>query len=224
MRNGTPGFCPDRLIEARAARAITQVALAELTGRTSSSISRWEAGDQSPEPEALQALSRALNLPMSFFLRAKPDHGSAPMFARSMASATQSIRRRVCARLRWAQDVSLALQDYLDLPEVSVPRLEVGDYREIRPEDIEQIALECRRSWGLGLGPISDLILVLENAGICVIKDQVDSASMDGLSNWSAADGRPYILIAKDKQTCARSRLDAAHELGHLVLLTRSWR
>jgi Zn-dependent peptidase ImmA (M78 family) len=41
---------------------------------------------------------------------------------------------------------------------------------------------------------------------------------MDGLSHWSDADHRPYVLIASDKDTCARSRLDAAHELGHLVL------
>jgi Zn-dependent peptidase ImmA (M78 family) len=41
---------------------------------------------------------------------------------------------------------------------------------------------------------------------------------MDGLSNWSAADGRPYIFIARDKDVCVRSRMDAAHELGHLVL------
>ena len=196
MRNGTPGFCPDRLIEARGARGLTQVALAELTGRTSSSISRWEAGDQSPEPEALQGLSRALNLPMSFFLRSTPEHGDAPMFARSMASTTQSVRRRVYARLRWAQEISLTLQEFLDLPEVSVPRIDVADYREIRPDDIERMALECRRAWGLGMGPVADLVLVLENAGICVVKEQVDSASMDGLSNWSSADGRPYILLS----------------------------
>jgi Zn-dependent peptidase ImmA (M78 family)/transcriptional regulator with XRE-family HTH domain len=221
MRNGTPGFQESRLIEARDSRGLTQVALAELINRTSSSISRWEGGGQSPEPEALDGLARALNLPMAFFLRPQPEHGDGPMFFRSMASTTQMLRRRVRARLRWAQDISLSLQNWLDLPVVDVPLLEITDYREIRDEDIEGVANECRARWGLGSGPISDVLLVLENAGITVVKEEVGSAAMDGLSNWSEADQRPYILIAKDKDTCVRSRLDAAHELGHLVLHRR---
>lgn len=221
MRNGTPGFQAARLVEARDARGLSQVGLAELIGRTSSSISRWESGAQLPEPEPLAALARALNLPVSFFLRPQPDHGPAPMFFRSMASTAQALRRRARSRLRWAQDIALDLQEWLDLPDVDVPHLEVEDYRDIREQDIERMAVECRRRWNLGLGPISDVLLVLENAGICVVKEEMGSVTMDGLSNWSDADHRPYILIASDKDTCVRSRLDAAHELGHLVLHRR---
>jgi Zn-dependent peptidase ImmA (M78 family)/DNA-binding XRE family transcriptional regulator len=218
MRSGTPGFRAERLVEARDSRGLTQVALADLINRTSSSISRWEAGDQSPEPDALDALARALNLPVAFFLRAQPDHGAAPMFYRSMASTTQSVRKRSQARLRWAQDISLELQEWLDLPEPNVPDLDVRDHREIRDEDIERMANECRTRWSLGQGPIADMLLVLENAGVIVVKEEVGTAKMDGVSNWSTADGRPYTLIARDKATLVRSRMDAAHELGHLVL------
>lgn len=218
MRTGVPGFSPQRLVEARAARGLTQVALADLSGRTSSSISRWEAGDQLPEIDALQAVARGLNLPVSFFLNPPSDHGSAPMFARSMAAATKSVRSRVEARLRWAQDISLVLQESLDLPEANVPQIGASDFREIRDADIERMAIECRNAWGLGLGPISDLLLVMENAGVIVVKEKIDAGTMDGLSNWSDIDRRPYVFLATDKQTCARSRLDAAHELGHLVL------
>ncbi|MEQ8966440.1 MAG: XRE family transcriptional regulator [Azospirillaceae bacterium] len=218
MRNGTPGFRAERLVEARDSRGLTQVALAELINRTSSSISRWEGGEQTPEPEAAEALARALNVPVAFFLRPLPDHGPAPMFFRSMASTTQSLRKRAQARMRWAQDISLSLQEWVDLPEVNVPRLDVTDHREIRDEDIEYMANECRAAWELGAGPIADMLLVAENAGIAVVKEEVGTVKMDGLSNWSTADGRPYVLIARDKDTCVRSRMDAAHELGHLVL------
>lgn len=218
MRIGTPRFQPERLIEARDARGLTQVALAELVNRKSSSISRWESGIHPPEPEVLDALGKALNMPVAFFMRPVRSHGSAPLFFRSMASTTQTIRKRTEVRLRWAQDISLKLQESVDLPEVNVPYLNVGDYREIRDEDIEQAANQCRKHWDLGFGPISDLLLALENAGIIVVKEDVGTAKMDGLSNWSAADDRPYMLIAKDKDTCVRSRMDAAHELGHLVL------
>lgn len=218
MRNGIPGFQANRLTEARESRGLTQLALAELATRTSSTISRWENGGQLPEPDALESLAKVLNLPVAYFLKSTPDHGDAPIFFRSMASSTQSLRRRARARLRWAQDIALTLQEWVDLPVLDVPVLEVRDHRDIRDADIENMANECRTRWGLGLGPISDVLLVLENAGICVVKEEVGSARMDGLSNWSAMDGRAYMLIAKDKDTCVRSRMDAAHELGHLVL------
>ncbi|MDA8248901.1 MAG: XRE family transcriptional regulator [Rhodospirillales bacterium] len=221
MRNGTPGFQAERLVEARDSRGLTQVALADLINRTSPSISRWESGNQSPEPEALDTLARALNLPVSFFLRPKPDHGGRPMFFRSMASTTQALRRRTCGRLHWAEDISLVLQEWLDLPVVDVPQFEATDYREIGDADIERMASECRKRWNLGNGPIADVLLVMENAGICIVKEEVGSVAMDGLSHWSECDRRPYVLIASDKDTCARSRLDAAHELGHLVLHRR---
>ena len=218
MRSGTPGFQAARLVEARDSRGLMQVALANLIDRTSSSISRWEAGDYAPEPDALEVLAKAMNLPISFFLREQPDHGTAPMFFRSMASTTQAVRKRSQARLRWAQDISLSLQEWVDLPEPNIPRLQADDHRKIRDEDIERIADECRASWKLGKGPISDIVLVLENAGIVVVKEEVGTAKMDGVSNWSQADGRLYTLIASDKATCVRSRMDAAHELGHMVL------
>ena len=218
MRSGTPGFRGERLVQARDSRGLTQVALAQLISRNSSSISRWEGGAQSPEPQALEALAGALDVPVAFFLRPLQG-GAAPMFFRSMASSTQSLRKRTRARLRWAQEIVLSLQEWVNLPEVNVPCLEdVTDYREIGDAAIETMANRCRAVWELGAGPIADLLLVLENAGVVVIKDEVGSVKMDGLSNWSTADNRPYVLIARDKDTCVRSRMDAAHELGHLVL------
>ena len=219
MRSGTPGFRGERLAQARDARGLTQVALARLIERSSSSISRWEGGEQSPEPQALAALATELEVPVAFFLRPLRDNGPAPTFFRSMASTTQSLRRRTRARLRWAQEIALSLQEWVDLPEVDVPLLEgVSDYREIGDRDIEAMANECRSVWELGGGPITDVLLVLENAGVVVVKEEVGSVRMDGLSTWWAADSRPYVLIARDKDTCVRSRMDAAHELGHLVL------
>lgn len=218
MRSKTPGLQVERLVEARDSRSLTQVALADLINRTRSSISRWEAGEQSPEPEALEALAKATNLPITFFLRPQPDYGQSPMFFRSMASTTQAVRKRSQTRLRWAQEISLSLQEWVDLPAPNVPPIDAENHRELRDEDIERIANEYRALWSLGKGPVSDMLLVLENAGIVVIKEEVGTVKMDGVSNWSGADDRPYMLIARDKATCVRSRMDAAHELGHLVL------
>jgi Zn-dependent peptidase ImmA (M78 family) len=113
----------------------------------------------------------------------------------------------------------LTLQDYLTLPVCNVPDLMGSrDFRTLEDADIEKIAKECRRYWGLGDGPISDIHLLMENHGVIVIHDEVGSATMDGLSAWSTADGRAYIYVAIDKPSAVRSRFNVAHELAHLVL------
>ena len=167
----------------------------------------------------MDSLCRALNLPYSYFVRSMPQHGDAPLFFRSMVAATKAARGKAKARLRWAQEITLILQDYLDLPVCNVPDLMgTRDFRTLDDTDIERMATECRRYWGLGDGPISDIHLLMENHGIIVVHDEVGSAAMDGLSAWSVADNRAYIYVAIDKPSAVRSRFNVAHELAHLIL------
>lgn len=220
MRQGIPGFVPERLTEAREARDMTQVTLAQLIGKSSStSIGRWERGEQLPEPPTVDALCRALNLPYPYFTRPMPQHGDGSLFFRSMVAATKAARRKARARLRWAQEIALILQDYLELPACNAPDLMgARDFRTLEDTDIERIASECRRYWGLGDGPISDIHLLMENHGILIVHDEVGSGSMDGLSAWSMADNRAYIYVAVDKPSAVRARFNVAHELAHLIL------
>lgn len=219
MRQGVPGFIPQRLVEAREARGLTQTALAQHIGKSGPTISRWEAGAQQPEPAALEEVGRVLGLPLSYFTRQPIEHGNAPLFFRSMVATTEAARQKARVRLRWAQEISLILQDCVDLPVSRLPNL-VGDrdFRTFDDSEIEDIATQCRRYWGLGDGPISNLHLLLENQGIVVVHDEVGSAKMDGLSSWSEADGRGYIYVAIDKPSAVRGRFNLAHELGHLIL------
>lgn len=220
MRQGIPGFIPERLIEAREARDITQVSLAQLIGKSNStSIGRWERGEQSPEPSVMESLCHALNVPYPYFMRPMAQHGDGSLFFRSMAAATKSARGKAQARLRWAQEITLILQDYLDLPVCNVPDfMGERDFRTLEDTDIEKIATECRRFWGLGDGPISDIHLLTENHGIVIVHDEVGSGTMDGLSAWSMADNRAYIYLAIDKPSAVRARFNVAHELAHLIL------
>lgn len=220
MRQGIPGFVPQRLIEAREARDMTQVTLAQLIGKSSStSIGRWERGEQLPEPLTVDALCRALSLPTAYFLRPMPQHGDGPFFFRSMVAATKAARQKARARLGWAQQIILILQEYLELPACDVPELMGNrDFRTLEDTDIERMATECRRYWGLGDGPISDIHLLMENHGIIIVHDEVGSGTMDGLSAWSKADNRAYIYVAVDKPSAVRARFNVAHELAHLIL------
>lgn len=218
MRNGVQNFQPARMLQAREARGLTQAAVAGLTNKSPPTVSKWENGSQTPEPPALAVLAAALNVPEQFLLRPVLDVGDSPYFFRSNAAITkeaQSIARR---RLEWLNEVSIALQDWVDWPAVTVPRLGSGDYRKLSDADIESFASECRRMWRLGAGPIENVVLAMENAGIICVREELGYDRMDGVSKWFESDGRPYVFLSSDKANAVRSRFDAAHELGHLVM------
>ena len=83
-------------------------------------------------------------------------------------------------------------------------------------DDIEEAAACLRRDWGLGQGPIENLIDLLEGNGIVVARLLEDCKSLDAFSTWQK--DRPFIFLNTEKGSPSRSRFDAAHELGHLIL------
>ena len=220
MREGSAKFIATRLREARDARGIhTLTSLASLVGVDTSAASRWEAGTTVPSPEKVLDIARALNVRPSYFFRPHFEHGEAPVFLRSLASARKRDLARQRARLRWLQEVSQVVQHYVELPPVNLPATVANiDYRQLRDEDLEGIAGDLRAHWRLGNQPIADVVEVVERAGFVVGRDEMGTTALDGLCNWSAFDDRPYLLLAEDKMSFFRRQMDAAHEMAHAIL------
>jgi Zn-dependent peptidase ImmA (M78 family) len=126
-------------------------------------------------------------------------------------------RALLYARAEWLAEVAAQLETYVDYPVINVPRMSFKKASEISHADIEHAAEECRRVWGLKDGPVSDVVLLLENAGVIVAREETGTARIEGLSTWTVG-GRPLVLLCADKGNGFRGRFDAAHELGHLVL------
>lgn len=218
MRTGTPGFVPQRLTEARAARHVaTMTALARLLGVSSSTVTRWEEGSTSPDAGALSSLANVLNVRREFFLR--PIHEtSRASFHRSLASTLKRDIEYQHAQMRWLQEISAVLQHYVDFPTLDIPDvLDGATYKQLREEDIEDIALRLRRHWQLGEGPCGDVVALMERIGIIVGAIEMGTSKLDGLCSWNAED-RPHILLATDKMSFPRRQMDAAHELAHVIL------
>lgn len=218
MRRGVKGFQRERLIQARESLGIQKNALATIVGVSPATITNWEKGDQSPEEDKLRALGEAFKFPVSWFLTQKPDCGNNPYYYRSLKSATKTAREMARVRLDWVAELKSILGNWVNWPHVNVPSVSEQDFHRISDSEIESLALECRKAWGIGLGPISDLVLCLENAGIIFARDEVGYLKMDGVSCWSDLDNNPYIFVTADKSNSIRNRFDAAHELGHIVL------
>lgn len=224
MRTGVEGFQGQRLKQLRMAHSLTLAELGEQIDRSSSTLSAWEKGNQLPEAESFGRLCQVFGVSRQWFLKPVPQmvkEEQRPYFFRSQASAHKQARERSQLYLAWLQEISAFFQDAMDWPPVNVPMLDTVDCRLISDDEIEEIARECRQRWKLGTAPIPDVIQVMENAGIICTRATLGHVKMDGVSHVSAMDGRPYVLIADDKSNAIRSRFDAAHELGHIVLHSR---
>lgn len=219
MRVGIPGFVPERLTEARAARRIaSKSSLARRLSVAPSTVGRWEDGTSAPDENAWVALASTLDVRREFFLRPVYD-SSRPLFYRSLSSTLVRDIEYQHSQMRWLQEISATLQHYVDLPELDIPDvLDGASYKQLREEDIERIALDLRRHWNVGEGPCIDVVALLERIGIVVATIEMGTAKLDGLCSWSAAEDRPHILLATDKMSFPRRQMDAAHELAHAVL------
>lgn len=219
MRVGTPGFIPERLVEARAARRIlSKKALATLLSVNPSTVTRWEDGTSAPDADALAELAAQLHVRREFFLRpvAISDR---PVFYRTLSSTLVRDLNYQQSQMHWLQEISSIVQHYVDLPAVDIPNvLEGASYKQLRDEDIEEIASNLRERWGVGHGPCIDMMPLLERIGCVVGSIEMGTSKLDGLCSWVQGSDRPHILLSTDKMSFPRRQMDAAHELGHAVL------
>lgn len=219
MTVGVPGFVAGRLRQAREARGLSLVALADLIGVSPAAISQYEKGQHTPRPETFDLLKRQLNVPHAYFFKPEvvvpvEQHR---LFYRSMSSATKQARTRAGRRLEWFKEIVVYFEQFFDFPEPNIPSLGLPEnFKNITRASIESAAEQVRAHWRLGLGPISDVVRTMEANGIYVTRSAIDAETLDAFSEYDGS--HPFIFLGSDKNVLVRSRFDCAHELGHLVL------
>ena len=221
MRLGTSRFVGARLREAREARGLTAISLADLIGVSRLAVSQYEYGPQSPSPETMARITQVLNVPLRFFIEVRPPEQAelGAVFYRSLSTATKGARVRAERRFQWLKDIVAYLRGLVEFTAVNFPDLGLSrDPVNIRDEQIEEAARDLRRAWGIGDGPISNVAWLLENNGAVVARQELGAAKLDAFSEWSETERTPYIVLGADKSSAVRSRHDAAHELAHMIL------
>lgn len=221
-RDDGPGrrLIPGRLTEARLACGKSQTELAAEVNVSRQAISAYEQGDKAPEPSTMRAIADALQQPISYFTADGP--GSFGPFSTNFFRKTggdTKKRNAACAvHAKWFAQTAFAFDDLANFPAVDLPAFEPERSNDARydDEEIETIAEKVREYFGLGLGPISNVVRLLETKGVIVCRLEMTGENVEAFSFWSGA--RPFIFLASDKSSGARARFDAAHELGHLVL------
>lgn len=202
-------FTPARLSLARKRRKYTAKILAELADVAPLTITRLEKGENAPDTETVARLANALNYPIEFFYRDEPE--TVETDAVSFRSLTRmSAKEREAALGASSLGIEFVgwVEERFKLPDTQMIDLSYET-------DPVSAARQVRNFWSIGLRPIGDLISLLEHNGIRVLSLSEDTKTVDAFSFWR--DEVPYIFLNNFK-TAERSRFDAAHELGHLVL------
>lgn len=215
MKTGT--FSPGRLREMREVRGLSQVQLAEMLSLTNAAVSAYETGRSRPSQAVLEVTATVLNAPIDFFLRPEREERPGVAFYRSLSSATKKARTRAEHRLQWLIDIVSYMTSLVELPAVNLPDFALpADPLQLSGNDVEALASQTRHYWGMGDGPVANVIRLLENQGVITTLDNIDAHALDSLTYRTKE--RPYIMVSLDKGTAVRWRYDTAHELGHLIM------
>jgi Zn-dependent peptidase ImmA (M78 family) len=174
-------------------------------------LSRVETGAESVAPPLENSLAERLNVLPDFFYRIDPDPISDEQchFRRQLTTKI-GLRHVARARGEMLKRLVAILDEHLELPEYQVGEADPED-----TETIERAAEKFRSLFGLGLGPLSNLTRIAENAGAVVMR--VDSLPPE-IDAVSFATKRPLIALNGAGRSACRSRFGIAHELGHFSL------
>lgn len=209
-------FDPSRLTLARELRGLSKAAFARKIDKSPSAVTQFEAGSLRPDASTLRLCAMALGVPVGFFARAERGAFRIPLDSchfRSLRSARQRDRRQVLATGSMLLGVLDIAEDYVELPQedlarVARPGTAVGD--------VEEFAAEVRAAWGKGLGPLPGVVGLLESRGVAVVPIDQRFHEVGSFSIWH--NGRPCVFLVLYAGATTRTRWDAAHELGHLLL------
>ncbi|MBR1326893.1 helix-turn-helix domain-containing protein [Bradyrhizobium ottawaense] len=202
-------FNPQRLSLARKRRRLSSKGFAELIGMSPVTVTRLEKANNEPEPETVDLIAKKLGFPREFFFGDEVD--DLDKDAASFRSLTSMTARERDAALA-SGSLAYLLSDYVS-KRFNLPEPQLIDLSHER--DPAAAARTLRQVWALGEQPISSMIKLLEAKGVRVFSLAENTKNVDAFSCWR--NDIPYVFLNTFK-SAERSRLDASHELAHLVL------
>ena len=217
-------FDPDRLRQARQLALKSKQDLAIAVGVSPAAIGQFEAGVTPPRADLTTALARELEVLPAFFLTGRPQGHleSGDTFFRSLRSTTAKQRSKATAFTEQLWELLTVIEKHVRLPQVELPELD-SMLPAILPGSFDapgRAAAAVRSLWGLGTGPIPQVVRTIEKHGLVPVFAPTAESEVRRIDAFStAALGRPLIVLTPDRaDDVFRHRFSAAHELGHLVL------
>lgn len=205
----------DMLRLARQRKGFQQTEAAKRLGIDQSLLSRFENGLVEIKDDLAEKASLVYGFPVSFFSQRDPVYGApvsvhpmwrrkADVSGRELDSVVAELNIRVMHLRRLMQGTEIANTSDL-------PRMDIEEYGSP-----EKIAALVRAHWRVPAGPLKNLILLVEKAGMMVADSPLNGASISGVT--FAVPGMAPVIVLNREQPSDRRRFTLAHELAHLVM------
>ncbi|KRD45513.1 DNA-binding protein [Cellulomonas sp. Root930] len=202
---------------------MTKRAVAEVLDVSPTAVSQWESGVTTPRADHMGRLAQSLDVPVSFLAAGRPYarlEADAAHF-RSLRSTPARERDKAIAFTEQVWELTFALEKRVQFPPVDLPGFKGGEVKHTDfPTEPRSAARALREHWGLGVGPIAQMVRVMEKHGIIVTLVPFAgraTATVDAFSTSRLP--RPVVVLTPDRANDVyRHRFTAAHELGHLLL------
>lgn len=217
----------EHIKNARLFRGLSLSDLSEKTNITKQALSLYENESIRPEINKLLEIANALQFPVDYFMcndifSVKTES----TYFRSLMSTSKISRTSQSIRVEFIAKLYEILIDYVDFPGRNFPtitfqgRTKAGiEEEKIETLEIERIASQCRKYWGVGNEPINDLQKLIESKGIIVTSLDTKERDIDAFSQRTIIGNYSvYIIVLNSCKNYVRSRFDLAHELGHILL------
>lgn len=159
---------------------------------TKQAISKYERGLMKPSPVVMDALCKLYQAFPDFLLGRKPVVASDISF-RSKEPVPQKVKQRIISEVQIWMGHYLALENLFDAMtsfKNPVPGLGITCF-----DDMENVAIQVRRKWGLGNDAIASVCRMLELAGVKVLELDIEE-DVDGLCGWINKK-TPFIVLKK---------------------------
>lgn len=199
---------PERIELVRRRLGLTKIGFAEMLGVDRKVLQRFEGGRADFPDGCLRRLCEISGYPADFFERGSPEYPNPEGVSfRSLRSLTAGARDAAMAAGALAFEFDDWITERYELPNHSLCQIESRSPGEL--------AAFLRATWGIGERPIGNMINLLEDHGVRVFSLAEETRHLDAYSLWR--NDKPYIFLNTLK-TAERTRYDAVHELGHLVM------
>lgn len=205
---------PRMLIMARESRGMTQKDLALAIGMPPGSLSKVENGSAELSEDRMDQIVAVLRYPRHVFDWPDPIYGfgSSSFYHRKQLTIQQTALRTIQARVNFLAMRMRRMARSIDVKApFSIPRYDDGDYTSV-----SDVAQAVRAMWMVPLGPIDDVIRLLESAGAYVMRRDFGSSKISAIS--MCPPGEPPLLVLNENMPADRERFTLCHELGHWVM------
>ncbi|WP_250030336.1 ImmA/IrrE family metallo-endopeptidase [Paractinoplanes maris] len=205
---------PRMLVLAREAQGMTQEELSKVTGLAQSTLSKAENGLR-PLPTAdLPTVADALQVTPQLLCWDDDVYGfgSASFFHRKQQSLSQRTLRKIQARINLLRMRIHRLLSDIDVETIlTIPRIDIDDVG-----GAYEVARKVRAAWRMPMGPVTNLVNLIESAGGVVARRDFETHRINAISIWHPGSGPLFVLHSQ--LSPERQRFVLAHELGHMIM------